>query len=107
MSPDRGLPEPDLIVFLDMDPQAASERGNYGEEIYEKLGFQTQVRQQYEALRTLSRPERWCIVDATQSIEAVHELVIKAVTTALEQPRNPVTSLWRTGSSMKSDAVIE
>ena len=41
--PDVGLPEPDLLFFMDIDPEQTKSRGNYGEEIYEKLDFQKKV----------------------------------------------------------------
>ena len=36
-SPDHGLPEPDLVLFIDLSPEAAAARAGYGEERYEKL----------------------------------------------------------------------
>ena len=43
-SPDIGLPAPDLVLFLDITPEKAKERGGYGEERYEKEDMQNRVR---------------------------------------------------------------
>ena len=33
-SPEIGLPAPDLVLFLDIMPEKAKERGGYGEEVF-------------------------------------------------------------------------
>ena len=38
--PDRGLPRPDVVYFLDVSPEEAAKRGGFGEERYEKAEFQ-------------------------------------------------------------------
>ena len=43
-SPDVGLPRPDLVVFLDLEPEEAERRGGWGEEKYEKQEMQLRVR---------------------------------------------------------------
>ena len=48
---DAGLPKPDLVIFLDIDPVLAQNRGEYGAERYEKLAFQHQVRSNYMKLK--------------------------------------------------------
>nr|ACO11655.1 Thymidylate kinase [Caligus rogercresseyi] len=45
--PDNGLPTPDLVIFLDVSPEQALKRGGFGEEVYEKVGFQAKVRDIY------------------------------------------------------------
>jgi len=47
---DRGLPRPDCIIYLDMPIEKAAERGNFGEERYEKIDFQKKVREKFRAL---------------------------------------------------------
>jgi thymidylate kinase len=34
MAPDRGLVEPDLVIFLSGSPEVLSKRASYGEEIF-------------------------------------------------------------------------
>lgn len=50
-NPDRGLPSPDLVVYLDVSSLKASERSDYGGERYEKHDFQKQVAARYEELK--------------------------------------------------------
>jgi dTMP kinase len=45
---DRGLPEPDFVFYLNVDPKIASERGGYGKEKYENLSFQCEVSKSFE-----------------------------------------------------------
>ena len=44
LNADRGLLEPDLIIYVDIDLETAKNRGGYGEERYEKIEFQEKVR---------------------------------------------------------------
>ncbi|KAJ8752411.1 hypothetical protein K2173_004047 [Erythroxylum novogranatense] len=53
-APEVGLLAPDLVVYLDIPPEKAAERGGYGGERYEQLEFQRQVAQYYQALRDSS-----------------------------------------------------
>ena len=50
-NPDRGLPKPDLVLQLDVDEETAKKRGGFGDERYEKVEFQRQVRKLYAQLR--------------------------------------------------------
>lgn len=45
--PDVGLPKPDLILFLQLSPEEAAERGNFGNERYENSSFQEKVLQSF------------------------------------------------------------
>lgn len=42
-APDRGLPAPDVVLYLDIPLEAAEQRGGYGQERYEKRELQQQV----------------------------------------------------------------
>lgn len=66
-SPDHGLPEPDLVLFIDLSPEAAAERAGYGEERYEKVDFQIKVRKMFDQL---SNPATWK-VKASSCIDLV------------------------------------
>ena len=55
---DAGLPKPDLVIFLDLDPLEAQKRGEYGAERYEKLAFQSKVRDNYLNLKD----ESWAVI---------------------------------------------
>lgn len=49
-APDVGLPRPDLVLFLDLDEEAARARGGWGSEKYEKEELQRTVRELFWAL---------------------------------------------------------
>lgn len=53
-SPDIGLPKPDLVVFLDLEPEEAERRGGWGEEKYEKKEIQLRVRELFLVSRKYS-----------------------------------------------------
>ncbi|TVY44127.1 Thymidylate kinase, partial [Lachnellula occidentalis] len=48
--PEVGLPRPDRVVFLDLDPEAAAKRGGYGDEKYEKREMQERVKELFLGL---------------------------------------------------------
>ncbi|CAH9077111.1 unnamed protein product [Cuscuta europaea] len=91
-NPDIGLLAPDLVLFLDISPERAAERGGYGGERYEQLEFQKKVAQSYQALQDPS----WKIVDASLPIEDVEiklrESVVECMTKCGEG--KPLLPLW-------------
>ncbi|KAK9117475.1 hypothetical protein Sjap_016422 [Stephania japonica] len=80
-APERGLLAPDLVVYLDISPEKAAERGGYGGERYEQLEFQREVSQQYQILRDGT----WKIIDVCLPVEDIEkqlrELVLDCITT--------------------------
>lgn len=50
-NPDRGLLQPDLVLFLDLPIEEAQKRGGFGDERYETLELQTKVRSKFLELR--------------------------------------------------------
>lgn len=67
---DQGLPEPDLVLFLDMDDPRM-----LGTEIYEKVEFQERVRAAYKRIRD----DRWVTLDGSQSRDAVLAAALAAM----------------------------
>ncbi|MCL2381212.1 MAG: dTMP kinase [Treponema sp.] len=65
----REFPQPELLIFFDIDPEAAQERmaGRGLKEIYEYLEFQVQVRGRYKSLlpRLAGQGVRVEVVDAS------------------------------------------
>ncbi|XP_006658027.2 thymidylate kinase isoform X1 [Oryza brachyantha] len=68
-APEIGLVAPDLVVYLDVQPEKAAERGDYGAERYEKIEFQKKVGEHYHSLRDST----WKVVDASLPMEVVEE----------------------------------
>ncbi|GAY63972.1 hypothetical protein CUMW_229920 [Citrus unshiu] len=91
-APEIGLLAPDSVLYLDIPPEKAAERGGYGGERYEHLEFQRKVAQCYQMLRDSS----WKIIDACQSIEDVEkqlkEIVLDQVTAC--KKGKPFSLLW-------------
>jgi dTMP kinase len=77
------FPAPELLIFLDIDPQIAQERLNNRPslEIFEYLDFQKKVRERYLALLDEYRNAgiRIEVIDASQSIAEVAAAVWSAL----------------------------
>jgi dTMP kinase len=61
---DRGLPAPDVVLFLDISKEAASSRGGFGQERYETTEIQERVRQAFNQLRLQAAEEPPAAADA-------------------------------------------
>lgn len=75
-SPDKGLPAPDITIFLDVSESVAESRGGYGQERYEKVEFQRAVR---KIFYELAEPN-WSIIIADDSVEKVSQQIWAVVT---------------------------
>eukprot|EP01133_Synstelium_polycarpum_P015921 gene15921-18926_t len=62
---ETGLPAPDLVIYLQMSTEDATKRGDYGNERYEKLDFQTKIKDIYES--KLIGPN-WRVVGGTVTL---------------------------------------
>ncbi|ONK57974.1 uncharacterized protein A4U43_C09F6340 [Asparagus officinalis] len=91
-APEVGLIAPDLVLFLDVPPERAAERGGYGTERYEQLEFQKKVAQYYSMLRDPT----WEIVDGCLTVEGIEEKLRGLVSECIDtcQKGKPVTNLW-------------
>ncbi|KAG5665414.1 hypothetical protein KAF25_009539 [Fusarium avenaceum] len=102
-APERGLPRPDLVLFLDLTEEQAQARGGWGGEVYERSGMQKRVRELFWGLSMggkdaaaqglgLDEGEGWTqeeedlmVVDAGGSVEEVAEEVWNKVRGRVEQ----------------------
>ncbi|KAJ0704381.1 putative dTMP kinase [Helianthus annuus] len=91
-APEVGLLAPDLVVYLDIPPEKAAERGGYGGERYEKLEFQKNVAQYYKKLSDAS----WKMIDACQPMEDVEKQLKEIVLDCVKSCQNgkSVSQLW-------------
>ncbi|OXB83478.1 UNVERIFIED_CONTAM: hypothetical protein H355_006325, partial [Colinus virginianus] len=93
--PDAGLPKPDLILFLQLSPEEAAARGNFGRERYENGPFQEKVLQSFCNLMK-EKTLNWKIMDASKSIEDLHrEIKSVAEKTVQEVKDKPLGELWK------------
>jgi dTMP kinase len=68
-----GLPVPDYIIYMDINPVVARDRSNYGEEFFEKLELQQRVYYNYNILRS----DSWISIDASAgSAEVIHQKIL-------------------------------
>lgn len=75
-SPDKGLPKPDLTLFLTLDLKELGNRKGWGEERYEKEEFQKSVKACFEEVFRLH--DRVTSIDVNgKNIEQVTELIWK------------------------------
>jgi len=52
MQPDVGLPQPDAVIFLSLNAEAAVQRASYGSERYENIAFQQRVAEVFKQLQS-------------------------------------------------------
>lgn len=91
-NPDRNLPRPDLVCFLDVSPEEAMKRGGFGQERYEKIDFQAKVRRNYDSLMD----ERWEVIDTDdKTLDDVYGEVTNLINGKIESHDNSaITLLW-------------
>ncbi|NWX44182.1 KTHY kinase, partial [Steatornis caripensis] len=93
--PDVGLPKPDVILFLQLSPEKAAERGNFGNERYENSAFQEKVLQSFSHLMK-DKTLNWKTMDASKGIEELHrEIKCIAEETMHEVQNKPLGELWK------------
>ena len=80
-APERGLPRPDALLYLQMPLETASTRGGFGEERYETLELQKLVKANFESLRE----DWWTVIDAAQTMDAVALAVAAVAVDAVEK----------------------
>lgn len=77
LAPERGLPKPDLVMFLSLPVELAVERGSSKEkERYERKEFLERVRQIYER-DLLRKDDGWVVVDASRGKESVLDDLVR------------------------------
>nr|XP_039256098.1 thymidylate kinase-like [Styela clava] len=90
---DVGLPEPDVVMFLNLKAEEAQRRSGFGEERYEKKDFQKQVVDNFMALSNAGG--RWVHVDAGGTIEDVSNTMTEIAQKTIDQAKNSeIKKLW-------------
>merc|ERR1712194_553605 len=92
--PDVGLPTPDRVFYLDVDPETAKKRSQYGEERYEKAEFQAKVGTQF---KTFFQEKFWVRLDAGREMDALSAEIQNLVTSDIEDLKTspkPIGKLW-------------
>ena len=102
MNPDKGLPAPDVVIFLDLSQEEAEKRGGYGGERYEKRDLQKRVRNRFSELQSMDERLNivpWHIIDASQTIEDVQKDISSIVNDTITSVSNgkPLMKMWEDG----------
>lgn len=94
-NPDRGLPRPDAVLYLDLEIEDAMKRGDFGNEVYEREDVQKIVKNIYE--KQLWDDSYWHRVPANTTPENLHQSlrdlalsVVKKLTADNKEP----AKLW-------------
>mmetsp|Transcript_38264 Transcript_38264/g.43862 ORF Transcript_38264/g.43862 Transcript_38264/m.43862 type:complete len:137 (-) Transcript_38264:3-413(-) len=76
VQPDKGLPQPDLVLFINTSPTEIASRSGFGEERYEKEEFQTKVFHAYSLMKDLEH--NWVEIEGgDQDIDQVYNQIIE------------------------------
>lgn len=76
LSPDKGLPKPDLTMFLTLDMDEISSRKGWGDERYEMVEFQSRVKQCFlDILDERNDPSVKIVDVGSKTIEQVSDLL--------------------------------
>lgn len=96
-APDCGLPCPDAVFFMRVDPKVGAARANFGDERYENEQMQSNVRAEFQ-LKRLHESVNWNIVDGGRPIEEIceeiRERVSKLQQEGQEAELRPIRRLW-------------
>lgn len=95
-SPDKGLPKPDLLLFLHLSPEAASKRPGYGDERYEENEFQKKVRVSYQQLEDDEKQlSQWTHINSERSMDEVFNDMKEKILHTVENVEGTVGELWK------------
>ncbi|KAM9316112.1 thymidylate kinase [Gastrophryne carolinensis] len=92
--PDVGLPKPDVVLFLNITPEQASKRGDFGNERYETSAFQQKVQKRYAELME-DKSLNWKVIDAAQTMDEVHNAIRQLSEEIIQEAKDqPIGKLW-------------
>jgi len=79
---DKGLPAPDIIIFLDISVEDAMKRKDFGQERFEVKSFQEKVLESYKILQQLALKNTksealWKALDARKTAEQLAQEIEK------------------------------
>eukprot|EP01067_Filipodium_phascolosomae_P000327 Filipodium_phascolosomae@DN1263_c0_g1_i1.p1 len=92
LAADRGVIAPDLVVYLEVDEKAAQQRSNYGEEVFERISVQREVRKYFTEF---SKEPAWMIIDASLPPLEIHKKVREKATMVMNAVKHsPLSYLF-------------
>ena len=92
-NPDIGLPQPDIVFYLELSPTIANNRCGFGIERYENLQFQNLVYDKFNDLfDTCSVLNR---INANADIDTLHSKILQVSLDTIEDIEDsPINKLW-------------
>ncbi|CEF64865.1 Thymidylate kinase [Strongyloides ratti] len=85
ISPDVGLPKPDIVLFFDIKPESARTRDGYGDEVFEKKSFQDIVYKEMKNLM-LKNKDICKIINANRPVDEISKDIQNIVSEKLDSP---------------------
>jgi len=91
-APDRGLPAPDVVLYMKLPVEVAMSRGGAGEERYEKVDFQKKVKTIFEEKLADSA---WKSIDGTLGMDVIQD-TLRDISQKIivEVEEKPIGVLW-------------
>lgn len=106
-NPEIGLPQPDLVLFLDIATEDTAKRGGFGEERYEKHEMQDKVRTLYKHLFEQIPHLNVKTIDAGQPPKDVADQIWEAYETLIaKHPVAPTIQHFHALASSGMNAII-
>ena len=68
---DVGLPAPDHVFFMDINPTVTALRQDYGNQRHENINYQLEVQKHFYQLQQ----SNWTMLDANLPVDQLHEII--------------------------------
>ncbi|SCZ96876.1 BZ3500_MvSof-1268-A1-R1_Chr4-1g06809 [Microbotryum saponariae] len=94
LSPDVGLPAPDLVLFFNVSAKVQKQRGGFGQERYETTEIQKNVRAMFEKIGK-DVGHSWEVVEGDRGLEEIGEEVLERARRVIKGELGPVRELWK------------
>lgn len=88
---DKGLPCPDIVIYLEVSKESQRLRSNWGNERFENSELQQCIAFNYKKLKD----KTWSTIDADQEKSAIHSQILEKVLDSVEKVKDlPVKQLY-------------
>ncbi|XP_003490864.1 thymidylate kinase [Bombus impatiens] len=90
-APDKGLPSPDVVIFLNVSKETQCSRSNWGDERYENNEIQSHVASNYRKIMD----QTWYIINADDDKSKIHSQILQKILDVIDQVKDlPVSKLY-------------